>query len=501
MADNAEEFEEKKKAEAAAAAAARRQRILDKSKARMEKVSGLQLQADDDDEETKTSSAARMQAMRRRRYKKGKAAKEEPKEGETAAPKADDTEAAKPAESTTEEKAPETAAAAEEPKEEEPAPAPAPDPAPAPAPAPKVEEPKAEAAPKVEEKIAAPSTETAEAADGVAGAKKKYKGVAKMRREKMLQKRKEEAAKAAEDEAKNPLSENAAVQARRQKRAKQPLMPILMYLFTTFLLFLAGLDVGLQHADDKIVVNRDFTPNTFSIQKLNPFGSSEDNGPIKDLGSNADYTRDLSEESDEFTTPDEDAVDADYMPNIDPLFRVDLDELTRGPGVLNQLARGAVKVHRFFLFLFLELPVQVFSLPTQLMSFPPVMCLAALTIRQLLGKMILGAKLPEPAEEDVRNSKEMTDILSMIKNAVTNTIVGMFPTAVSLYEGFKFLKTDMYVMLFGVFVGLVYSTWVASDEGVLPPLGMEDPAIPEPEIPEPDPPMEEVVVDGIADEL
>jgi len=472
--------DEQKKAEAAAAAEARRKRIMEKSRARMEKVSGLQQEADTEDEETKTSSAARMQAMRRRRFKKGKA-KDEAKEGEKEATKPDATEAAKPAGTTTEEKAPE-AAAAEEPKKEEPTPAPAP--------APKVEEPKV--APKIEE-----VAETDEAADDVAGTKKKYKGVAKMRREKMPQKKKDEAAKAAEEEAKNPLSENAAVQARRQKRGKQPVLPILMYLLTTLLLFLAGLDVGLQHADESIVVNRDFAPNSFSIQKLNPFGSSADNAPIKDLGSDTDqYTRDLTEESDEFNTPDENAVDPNYVPNIDPLFRIDLDEMTRGPSFLNQLARGAVKVHRMFLFVFLDLPLQVFSLPAQLMSYPPVMCLAALAIRQLFGNIILGAKLPEAMEEDVRNSKEMTDILTMIKNVVTNTIVGAFPTAVSLYEGFKWLKTDMYVMLFGVFAGLLYSTWAMSDEAGLPPIGMEDSLISEA-----DPPMEEVVMDGIADEL
>ena len=31
-------------------------------------------------------------------------------------------------------------------------------------------------------------------------------------------------------------------------------------------------------------------------------------------------------------------IDEEYVaPNIDPIFRVDLDELTKGPGILNQL--------------------------------------------------------------------------------------------------------------------------------------------------------------------
>ena len=276
------------------------------------------------------------------------------------------------------------------------------------------------------------------------------------------------------------------------------MLPIFLYLLTTLLLFLAGVDVGLQHADESILVNRDFAPSQFSIQKLNPWGGS--NGPIKDLDSDMDsYAGSQIGDQDEFDTV-EDNANPEYVPNIDPLFRVDLDELTKGPGVLNQLARGAVKVHRLILFFLWELPLQVFSLPRQLLQYPPVMCLVALTIRQILGKIVFGAKLPDAIEEDVRNNKEITDILAMIKNAVKNTVIGTFPTAVSIYEGFQFLKTDMYVMLCGVFVGLLYSTWTLGNVD-----GMSSASLDETEdlvdVPNPDIPMEQVVSDGLSEEL
>ena len=417
------------KAKANAAAEARRLRILEKGKDRMNKVVGLQQEADDEDEEVKSSSAARMAAMRRRRFKKGKTNKEE---------SAGDAAAAEAA-TTTEEKPP--AAAAEKETETE--------------------------AAKPEPVVEKEETTSDEPP-------KKYKGVAKMRRAKMMQKKKEEAAKSEED-FKN-AADSPAVQARKRKKNKQPVLPILMYILTTLMLFLAGLDVGLQHADDSIVVSHEFAPHQFDIQSLNPWSPKKFSKTLEtEEDANDAYARGLSEE-DEFGG-DATAEDDDYVPNIDPLFGVDLDEMTRGPGIVPQLARGAVKLHRMILYI----PLQLFAIPRLLLQYPPVMCLAALTIRQVIAKLVLGAKLPDNIEEDVRNAKEVTDVLSMIKNGVKNTVMSTFPTAVSMFEAFQHLRADMYVVLCGVFVGLLYSCWMIEQtkssslkEDLLPPDGIKD---------------------------
>lgn len=429
--------DEEAKIKASEEAEARRLRILEKSKARMSKVAGLQSEADDEDEEVKSSSAARMAAMRRRRFKKGKATKEEASEDAAAAETAATT--------TTEEE----------------------------------EKPPAEEAQKESEKEAPKPEPVAEKEDVTSDEpQKKYKGVAKMRRAKMMQKKKEEAAQSEED-FKN-ASESPAVQARKKKKLKQPILPIFMYILTTLMLFLAGLDVGLQHADDGILVIHDFAPKQFDIQNLNPWSPKKFSKNLeldndKDVANDA-YARGLSEE-DEFGG-DATAED-DYVPNIDPLFQVDLDELTKGPGILPQLARGAVKIHRMILFV----PLQLLAIPRLLLRYPPVMCLAALTIRQVIAKLVLGAKLPDTIEEDVRNAKEMTDVLSMIKNGIKNTVMATFPTAVSMFEAFQHLRSDMYVILCGVFVGLLYSCWTIEqsqssssslEEDLVPPDGIKD---------------------------
>jgi len=496
--------DEEEKARLEAEAEARRQRVLEKSRDRMNKVAGLQEEADDEDEATKKSSAARMAAMRKRRFKKGGKGKEEAKEpakdeaGETNA-KDEAATSSKDEETATTTEAVETPATtpagvgekSPELKEENTDKALAStESQTAASTVPEVKEPPKDDAPKATTTPVAASEESASDEP-----KKKYKGVAKMRREKMLQKKKEEAAKA-EDEEKT-AGESPGVVARRKKKLKQPMLPIIMYIVTTFLLFLAGLDVGLQHADDSIIVNTEFSPKHFTIQKLLPWSTS---APIKNLEeeSNDEYSRNLLE-NDEFSDPS--GFDQDYVPKIDPLFRVDLDAITRGPGFFLQLARGAVKIHRMVLYVLWEMPLQMFSLPRQLFQHPPVMCLSALTIRQVLAKLILGAKLPNNIEEDVRNAKEITDVLTMIKNAVKNTVIGTFPNAVSIYEGFNHLRMDMYVVLCGVFVGLLIPTMMINN--ALPPAtGMDYEEI-IPEVPiVPDEPEPEIPAgDGIADEL
>jgi hypothetical protein len=154
----------------------------------------------------------------------------------------------------------------------------------------------------------------------------------------------------------------------------------------------------------------------------------------------------------------------DTIPNIDPLFGVDLDELTKGPGVMNQLARGAVATHRYVLWLVYFLPLGILqsllSIPQALLRSPPALCLTALALRHLVGKGILGAGIPESSAGDEKSNA--IDVLAMAKNFVTTFLSKNFPTAVGLYEAFTHLRSDMYVLLCGVFSGLVYVHLLAS---------------------------------------
>jgi hypothetical protein len=146
------------------------------------------------------------------------------------------------------------------------------------------------------------------------------------------------------------------------------------------------------------------------------------------------------------------------------LFGLDLDKITNGPGLLLFLSRGAIFLHRINLSIFYYFPRRMFgnivSLVKGLVDTPPIMALSALTVRQLIGKVILGAKLPVKGVKDEK--KKSSDVMSMVMNMVKTFILGSFPTLVSMYDAWTHLRADMYIVLCGLFVGVVWHHFVPS---------------------------------------
>jgi hypothetical protein len=384
-------------AEARAKAEARRRKILEKSNQRMDLVSG-ENGIPEPDAELELSGAARLQAMRRRRFKKS-GNKEESEETPS-----------NPMTQETDDEVPET------PKEE-----------------PQSMAMQEEA---VEE---TPGTET-----------KKYKGVAAVRRQKAKQ-RAEAAAAATESSDQVTLPE--------LKRLPINKLPIFMHILTILVLFVSGLQIGLnQPVHETVAVHRTLVvPQEHGIGITTIFGGGK-------KGSN-DAKALLQEElsvldhdhiaGDEFAQKDR-VDDNESEPNIDPLFGVDLDLYTRGDGILMVFGRFAVSLHRINLQIFYYLPMAIvgalISLPRKLLQTPPILFLLALMIRQV-GKRVLGAGLPEP--DDKSSAKE--DVLAMLKQGVMNFLASSFPNTVELYDAFTHLRADMFVILCGLFVGLAWS--------------------------------------------
>ena len=399
--------EEKARAEAEA----RRQRILNKADDRMDAVSGIPTDA------TVTSTSSKMAAMRRRRFKKKAAAS-----------------------ATTEET--------------------------------NKEEPKQEEKPKAEEVVEEVNTPGVEADLTSAGQKKKYMGVAKMRRKMVLEKRQQE-----ETSASNQAAPHLAVSGKKRTVDK---IPILMHAIVVFLLFAAGLDVGLQQgmdygSDAIIVVKTGLAPRETKFFRLIPkvirdkagiqVPGIDDEKPIKIeenlKADNAEY--EVSSE-DEFGDHGTAATkETEKEENIDPLFGLDLDKVTAGSGLLMSLGRFAVSVHRLNLKIFYYFPRSiVFGIYTTFLQFlqlPPLLCIIALTLRQVVGKVILGAKLPDKVDDE----KEHKDTISTVKKFVTGFVLKSFPTASSLYNAWVHLRADMYIVVCGLMVGLA---WTHSHLGV-----------------------------------
>jgi hypothetical protein len=224
---------------------------------------------------------------------------------------------------------------------------------------------------------------------------------------------------------------------------------------------LAGLDVGIQQFHDDVVVHTETAIHEYGL----PFVQRKPWEPL--VRKNRDGNRSLEEELlsphesktaemvDEFG---EVPADDEYVPNVDPLFRVDLDEMTRGPGILNQLARGAIAVHRMILWLLYYTPINVINtvlaIPMALIKMPPALFLIALGLRQIVGKVILGAHIPE---RDSPEDKNNIELIGMAKNFVKSFFAKNFPALTWAYNVFVHLRSDMYIVLCGVFCGMAWS--------------------------------------------
>jgi hypothetical protein len=431
-----------------AQAEARRKRVLEKANTRMKYVNGEQIQ-DEEEKKTSRSNAARIRAARARRYGK-----------KSAAASAAAAEPSAAAEASTSTSAPDT-----EPE--------------------KVE-------PEIEPTTSPEDTTSSATA---AEPKKKYVGVAKMRRKLLAKKKMEEenndpgasstassesakAALAADGKASkgNIAASTTSVGKSLLPPVKVQTIPIYMHMIVILLLFVSGFDVGIQqfHADvdvrTQMAVHEHGVPflHRNPWQPLKPITTGKDpKEALKEtlLSSSSSHSSagDLQDEFGE-------VIDEEYVPpNIDPIFRTDLDDLTKGPGFIKLMARGAISIHRLILWIFYYAPMgllfSILSIPTAIVQSPPGLFLLAVVLRQVVGKGVLGAAIPQASGDDGADgtkSKNNIEVLSMAKNFVKNFFTTRFPTLVTLYDVYLHLKADMYVVLCGVFFGLAW-THLGSD--------------------------------------
>mmetsp|Transcript_12539 Transcript_12539/g.35599 ORF Transcript_12539/g.35599 Transcript_12539/m.35599 type:complete len:524 (-) Transcript_12539:32-1603(-) len=465
-------------AEAARAQAEkRRQRILEKANNRMQYVDGSAPQ-DEEEKKESLSKAARIRAARQRRYGK-KSAAAAPAPATATATIEPESGGASAAEAEAESKPDESTSETSEPKKEEPV---------------EQQPDKVEAAPsdECEESASAPiaSTDSSEP-------KKKYVGVARMRRRMLMKKKMEEennnnddsngpgsSAAAGSGAASSvagaePTSSRAASVASKQSLTKVQRVPIYMHMIVILLMFVAGFDVGVQQFHAEVDVRNMVAVKEYGVPfvQRNPWhpltptiSSSSSSSTETDSKQKAlkDKLMSSSSASSSSTTGDEfgqdETIDEEYTPPvIDPIFRVDLDEMTKGPGIFNQMARGAISIHRLMLWLFYYAPLGFFwsilSIPTTLIQTPPALFLIAIVLRQVVGKAVLGASIPEESKEDGADGTKQNkiEVIGMAKTMVKGFFHANFPTLVTVYDVYLHVKSDMYVVFCGVFFGLAWT--------------------------------------------
>ena len=337
---------------------------------------------------------------------------------------------------------------------------------------------------------------------------KKYLGVAKMRRrmikERHEQQQQQDGNTTLEDVAGNDTTSTISSHPQTRRTKWITTLPILTYVMTTFVLFGTGLHVGLQQSNvqycyynSKVMMvpdpdhepsadgycyntNDDPEEQQWSLLVHSEFAPRQPMGglhrllstvvgpvvqsiPIRNVpvdaaavSSQPPPPQDHDDTEDEFssTVP---TVQRMQSNNIDPLFQVDLDALTTGDGLYFTLGRFAVRVHRFILSIVLDLPKSilqsVLSFVWSFVQTPPVFFLMAVLIRHGLGKVVLGAKLPAAVVDDAAHK----DILSTVQTFATKFVLSSFPTLKIVYDVWTHIRSDMYVILCGLFVGWAVS--------------------------------------------
>jgi len=179
--------------------------------------------------------------------------------------------------------------------------------------------------------------------------------------------------------------------------------------------------------------------------------------------------------SSEFDDDDDDDIrdgkDTFSPPVIDPIFRVDLDDLLQNsqlPAPINFCAKFAIGFHRMWVRYLWTIPTSVVTsvlyspktLIDSWMANPPIFLFISLLIRMIV-RLLLGnaSSLSEEEDEDGGGSgkkKDNLDVLGKIKDTALNYATSSFPKTILVLKTLKEVVTvDMYVILCGLLVGMI----------------------------------------------
>lgn len=156
---------------------------------------------------------------------------------------------------------------------------------------------------------------------------------------------------------------------------------------------------------------------------------------------------------------------------IDPIFQVNLDQFTNGPGPVFAAAHVAVKIHRFFLYLI----IGIFTWLTQRMTCSPNLFAYAFVLRRISKWVGIASPsekaIHSPLEEEITQclaeagpSDPSTQILggkdpvAMVTNLVKGFVEGIVPSSLmSLWEVWMDSRQDIYIVACGLFCGMCFS--------------------------------------------
>lgn len=363
---------------------------------------------------------------------------------------------------------------------------------------------KTDKADKIEEP---PKPEAAPEAPAVTpvATKKKYMGVAKMRR-KMLQDQKnlddttnDTLSTSTHDTTNDPRVQTLMTEYVRKKKlaSRQHTYSRMLELVVVSWLFYGGFHVGYVLHDQHVEmiqpegVTMGLSVRDGMLLKLVTKGIASV-GISSDGSGGATIQRDfsglVSEEDDgsiivdEFDASEILLEELDDGP-LDPIFRVHLDVYTRGPSFLMMMARIAVYIHRSIVGFFL-LPLTLLRAISNLQTLPtvyPLFFLLAVGVRQgcafliehLLGLSTDLTPLEDQEDEDDADGGGGDGGAGAVKalaqfdlgKTVKGFVGGYFPRVVTVWDVLSAARGDMYVVSAGLLLGLALPFWLLEMEG------------------------------------
>lgn len=231
---------------------------------------------------------------------------------------------------------------------------------------------------------------------------KKYKGVAAIRRKKLLEKRLKDAYK----------PEKAEFLEKMPK--KQQDLSGYYELFVLIIIFMGGFLIGgVQH--ESIAVKT-------GLNYLNP----------PEIVTRVPH---VSDDFEPIGAEDEFNIEVEETGEIDPIFGVNLDKLVEGDNVLRKMAKVAINIHR-----------SIISFPLAILKNPPVLLIVSILLRKLI-------KVPKPEQSKQENS-----------NMIITYLIGFFPLLSIILNLYRRTRKDVGIMFVGFLLGLLMAKGRVADE-------------------------------------
>jgi len=303
--------------------------------------------------------------------------------------------------------------------------------------------------------------------------KKKYIGVAKMRRKMLKQQKQDQQTKQTSSIPTNTIPSTPTTSDITTQLLKQQIRTTLfLRILLLITLFSSGFYIGYYNSrkSPPLHVDHDLAliHRSHIINAIRGTGSKN---PISALASmdveelDSKIHKEFQDEFSEWT----ESTKPNPNENIDPIFRINLDLYTQGDGIIFALARYAIQFHRFWTGLFLlrgtTFVPPLFVILCLLLRLSNHFLLPILGVSQPFTELLeLETQTKKRLEESENQNQTLNlDIVEMVSSTLKRMVSGFVPEYFwMIWNTWWNVRKDLYVLLCGLLWGLTLPTLMSS---------------------------------------